>query len=75
MGSVGNDESDFLDTRRAAVWLGLSHRTLDGYHLSGTGPAYHRFGNRARYRKSGLESWAAERRATTTAQADRLRAA
>jgi len=27
-------------------YLGLSHRTLDGYRVSGDGPAFHRFGNR-----------------------------
>jgi len=69
---MGNDESGFFDTRRAAVYLGLSHRTLDGYRVSGAGPAFHRFGNRVRYRRSDLDSWAAARRATTTAEADRL---
>ena len=67
-----NSDSGFLDTRGAAVYLGLSHRTLDGYRVSGAGPAFHRFGNRVRYRRSDLDSWAANRRATTTAEADRL---
>ena len=64
------DESGFLNTRRAADYLGLSHRTLDGYRVSDAGPAFHRFGNRVRYRRSDLDAWAAERRATTTAEAD-----
>ncbi len=72
---MSNDESGFLTTRRAADYLGLSHRTLDGYRVSGAGPVFHRFGNRVRYRKSDLDAWAAKRRATTTAEADRLRAA
>ncbi len=42
------NDSGFLDTRRAADYLGLSHRTLDGYRVSGAGPAFHRFGNRVR---------------------------
>ena len=69
---MGNDESGFLDTRRATCHLGLSHRTLDGYRVSGEGPAFHRFGNLARYRRADLDEWAAKRRATTTAEADRL---
>ena len=69
---MGNDESGFFDTRRAADYLDLSHRTLDGYRVSGAGPAFHRFGNRVRYRRSDLDLWAAGRRATTTAEADRL---
>ena len=72
---MSNDDSGFLDTRRAATYLGLSHRTLDGYRVSGAGPAFHRFGNRVRYRMADLETWAEQRRATTTAEADRLRAA
>ena len=74
-GSMDNDRSGFLDTRRAADYLSLSHRTLDGYRVSGDGPAFHRFGNRIRYRQSDLDTWAAGRRATTTAEADRLSSA
>ena len=69
---MGNDDSGFFDTWRAAIYLGLSHRTLDGYRVSGAGPAFHRFGNRVRYCRSDLDAWAARRRATTTAEADRL---
>ena len=67
-------EPEFMDTRRAAVCLGLSHRTLEGFRVSGGGPDFHRFGNRVRYRRSDLDAWAAKRRATTTAEADRLSA-
>ena len=71
---MDNEESGFFDTRRAAAYLGLSPRTLDGYRVSGDGLAFHRFGNRVRYRRPDLDAWAAERRATTTAEADRLKA-
>ena len=69
---MNGDDSGFFDTRRAADYLGLSHRTLDGYRVSGDGPAFHRFGNRVRYRRPDLDAWASRRRATTTAEADRL---
>ena len=69
---MGNDDSGFFGTARAAAYLGLSRRTLDGYRVSGDGPAFHRFGNRVRYRRADLDAWAARRRATTTAEADRL---
>ena len=72
---MGTVEAEFMDTRAAAAWLGLSHRTLEGYRVSGGGPEFHRFGNRVRYRRSDLDAWAAKRRAASTAQADRLRAA
>ena len=67
-------DSSFFDTRRAADYLDLSSRTLDGYRVSGDGPAFHRFGNRIRYRLADLDAWAAQRRATTTAEADRMKA-
>ena len=72
---MGNDLSGFFDTRRTADYLGLSRHTLDGYRVSDEGPAFHRFGNRVRYRRPDLNSWAAKRRATTTAEADRLASA
>ena len=54
---MSNDESGFFDsTRRAAACLGLSRRTLDGYRVSGDGPAFHRFGNRVRYRRPDLDA-------------------
>ena len=71
-GGMDNDGSGFFDTGRAADYLGLSRRTLDGYRVNGDGPAFHRFGNRVRYRRADLDAWAARRRATTTAEADRL---
>ena len=46
---MSNDVSVFLDTRRTADYVGLSHRTLGGYRVTGAGPAFHRFGNRVRY--------------------------
>ena len=69
---MDNDGSGFFDTSRAAAYLGLSPRMMDGYRVSGDGPAFHRFGNRVRYRKADLDDWAAKRRATTTAEAERL---
>ena len=65
-------DSGFFDTKRAAVWLGLSSRTFGGYRVSGNGPAFHRFGNRVRYRRPDLDVRTPRRRATTTAEADRL---
>lgn len=71
---MGSDQGGFPNTRHAADRLDLSPRTLDGHRWSGEGPAFHRFGNRVRYRLADLDAWAAERLATTTAEADRLKA-
>ena len=72
VGTRDANDSGFFHTRRAADYLSLSPRTLDGHRVSGDGPAFYRFGNRARYRRSDLDAWAAKRRAATTAEADRL---
>ena len=48
----GENEGDFLNTRRAAAYLDLSPRNLDGYRVNGEGPTFHRFGNRVRYRRT-----------------------
>ena len=53
---MGNAESAFLTTQCAAAYLVLSYRTLDGYRVSGEGPAFHRFGNRVRYHQSDLDA-------------------
>ena len=73
---TGRQGGEFLlGVHEQALDLDLSPRTLDGYRVSGEGPAFHRFGNRVRYRRSDLDQWAAGRRATTTAEADKLGAA
>ena len=62
-----NDERQYLSTREAAEYLGLSPRTLDRYRVSGDGPVFHRFGGRVRYTRSDLDAWAASRRRVSTA--------
>ena len=59
-------ESNFLNTRQAADFLGLSTRTLDRFRVSGDGPVFHRFGGRVRYSRPDLECWAASRRRAST---------
>lgn len=56
----------YLSTREAAELLGLSNRTLDRYRVTGAGPAFHKFGNSVRYRRSDLRKWARERRRRST---------
>ena len=57
---------NYLDTREAAAWLGLSPRTLDRYRVSGEGPVFHRFGSRVRYLLADIEAWASARRRVST---------
>ena len=57
---------NYLNTREAAAWLGLSPRTLDRYRVSGEGPVFHRFGSRVRYLLADIEAWASARRRVST---------
>ena len=64
--SMSGQSTQYLGTREAAAFLGLSPRTLDRYRVTGEGPAFHRFGSRILYAQSDLEEWAAARRMTST---------
>ncbi len=56
----------YLNTREAAIHLGLSTRTLDRYRVSGDGPVFLRFGGRVRYLREDLDAWARSRRRKST---------
>ncbi len=56
----------FLCTKDASVYLGLSHRTLEKFRLTGAGPVFHKFGRRVLYSPEDLEQFAAERRRIST---------
>ena len=59
-------ECMYLTTVEAARYVGLSHRTLKRYRVTGEGPVFHRFGGRVRYRRDDLDDWAAQRRRVST---------
>jgi hypothetical protein len=56
----------FVRTHDAAAFLGLSGRTLEKHRCTGTGPVYRKLGGRVVYAIEDLESWAAERRRSST---------
>ena len=60
------DRTNYLSTRRAAEWLGLSARTLERYRMTGGGPMYHLFGTAVRYLREDLDAWAVNRRRRST---------
>ena len=56
-----------LSTKQAARIMGLSHRTLERYRLTGQGPAYRKLGGRVVYHPADLERWIeAARRSSTS---------
>lgn len=64
---------NYLNTREAAAWLGLSPKTLERYRVSGEGPDFHKLGARVRYLLKDLEKWASARRWTSTSEERRAR--
>lgn len=73
--TMNNGESPHLSARQAAVWLGVSARTLHRMRERGGGPDHYRFGHRFLYRIEDLERWAAERRVRAGSGGDGRRAA
>lgn len=63
----------YHDTRAAALYLGLSPRTLEKWRLSGEGPSYFKRGRRCLYRLDDLDAWAeaGRRNSTSTHRAAR----
>lgn len=48
----------YLRTDEAALFLGLSPRTLEKHRTYGTGPMYRKLGGRVVYAVADLEKWA-----------------
>lgn len=62
-----------LNTKNAALYLGISEKTLAMYRCQGTSPKFIKKGNRVFYFKQDLDAWLNDDEAfTSTAQA-RLR--
>ena len=60
-------DSPFLDTKEAASYLRLSHRTLEGLRVRGGGPPFHKLGRRlVVYKLEDLKAWAASGRQENT---------
>ncbi len=60
-----------LDTQEAAHWLHISHRTLERWRSTGSGPKFHKFGRRVIYRSEDVVEWIATRLRTSTSDLGR----
>ena len=49
----------YLDTVRAAAWVGLSPKTLQRMRVTGDGPPYVKRGRRVIYDRTDLDDWMA----------------
>lgn len=58
--------SPFLNAAQAALYVGLSHRTLEKMRTQGHGPRFRKHGRYVRYHIDDLDAWSqAESRAKT----------
>lgn len=56
-------EAEYLDTKQAATFLGLSPYTLQSWRSRGMGPPHYPVsGTRVHYKKAELEAWMQQRR-------------
>jgi hypothetical protein len=59
-------EPAFLDSHAAAVYLGLSPRTLDRWRWAGFGPRWRKHGGKVLYSITDLRAWSDSRVCTST---------
>lgn len=58
----------YYDTKSAAKYLGLSHKTLEKYRVYGGGPRFLKMGHRARYLVADLDSWVGQNYYNSTSE-------
>ena len=63
------ENSQVLDTRAAADFLGLKPTTLETWRVGGRGPQFLKIGRVIRYSRADLTDWLESRRRTSTSQA------
>ena len=52
------DPQSLLTEQQAAIYLGLSPRTLQNWRVRGIGPAFMKIGRLVRYRRQDVADWA-----------------
>ena len=60
------DQQEYLTTRQAAHYTGLSKPFLDIARHRGDGPPYSKLGHAVRYKRSVLDEWMLARQRTKT---------
>jgi predicted DNA-binding transcriptional regulator AlpA len=63
------DPALHIDEKKAAEYLGISHKTLQGYRVKGGGPPFIKVGERSvRYKIADLINWAENRKKKNTSE-------
>ncbi|PRD40540.1 hypothetical protein C5748_26445 [Phyllobacterium phragmitis] len=73
--SLSNEAKRYLRTDEAALFLGLSVRTMEKHRCYGTGPIYRKLGGRVVYALADLEHWANRGILSSTSDSTAIRAA
>lgn len=60
---------NYLDTKAAAAYLGVTSKTLERWRWKGGGPEYFKVGARVMYRGDLLDEWLETRRRRSTSDA------
>ena len=60
---------EYLNTRQAAAYTGMSRQWFDIARMKGDGPPFIKVGRAVRYHKPTLDAWLAERVCHSTAEA------
>lgn len=69
---MADRNTDYLSPHAASAYVGLAPATLAKIRcVSNDGPPFIRLGRKIVYRKSDLDDWLTQRRATSTCDADR----
>ena len=58
MATNDHHQSVFMTEKQAARLLSLSHRTLQAWRRTGSGPSFIKFGRAIRYRQQDILGWA-----------------
>ena len=61
---------EYLNTRQAAQYLGLSKQQLELWRAKGGGPLYTKLARIVRYKRSDLDAFMAKHRVSSTSEAD-----
>jgi hypothetical protein len=61
---------EYLDTRQAAAYLGMSKQQLELWRCKGGGPSYVKLAHAVRYRRSDLDAFMGDRLVSSTSEWD-----
>lgn len=65
---LAQPQCQYLDTRQAAAYLGLSRQRLESWRCRGGGPEFTKLGSAVRYARHDLDGFMRSRRVRSTSE-------